>query len=112
MYIVDFGIRAMVKVTCGFTDWIYPEDVEWELCWFSRVKYGSYVILYNTIFKTKTTTIKEGELANLTLFNPDCKSTFNEEKIYSTSKNSAFLGKELAGKVYGVFAKNKLVINE
>ncbi|MFB0937985.1 MAG: dihydroorotase [Candidatus Azotimanducaceae bacterium] len=66
----------------------------------------------HTIFKTKTTTIKEGELANLTLFNPDCKSTFNEEKIYSTSKNSAFLGKELAGKVYGVFAKNKLVINE
>lgn len=66
----------------------------------------------HTIFKTKTTNIKEGELANLTLFNPDNKSNFNEGQIYSTSKNSAFLGKELAGKVYGVFAKNKLVLND
>ena len=37
--------------------------------------------------------------------------TVLNENILSTSKNSAFLGKKLKGKVYGVFANKKLVLN-
>ena len=55
--------------------------------------------------------IKEGEVANITLFNPDKKSIFKKENIISTSKNSAFLNKEMNGEIYGIFAKNKLIIN-
>lgn len=54
--------------------------------------------------------IKEGEKANITLFNPDTRYTFSENEILSTSKNSAFLNKNLIGKVYGIFAKNKLIL--
>ncbi len=52
--------------------------------------------------------IKEGEKVNITLFNPEFQYTFDENYILSTSKNTAFLGKKLKGKVYGVFANNKL----
>ncbi len=54
--------------------------------------------------------IKEGEKANLTLFNPSHEYVFLEEEIVSSSKNAAFLGKNLMGKAYGIFANNKLVL--
>ena len=54
--------------------------------------------------------IKEGEKANLTLFNPSYEYVFLEEEIVSSSKNAAFLGKNLMGKAYGIFANNKLVL--
>ncbi|MBL4724176.1 MAG: dihydroorotase [Lutibacter sp.] len=54
--------------------------------------------------------IKEGEKANLTLFNPDFESEFTEDNIYSTSKNSIFIGKKLNGKVYGIISKNKTIL--
>lgn len=53
-------------------------------------------------FGIETTQISVGQKANLTLFNPEGKYTFTEEHIHSTSKNSAFLGKELKGTVYGI----------
>lgn len=62
-------------------------------------------------FGLKTSLIKEGETANITLFNPEGKSVFTEAGILSTSKNSAFINKKMNGKVYGVFANNKLSIN-
>ncbi len=55
--------------------------------------------------------IKKGQKANLTLFNPDAPFIFTEEHIYSSSKNAAFIGEELNGKVYGVIAQNKLLLN-
>ena len=63
------------------------------------------------IFNQESTTIKKDSTANLTLFNPDGTSVFLNENILSTSKNSAFLGKKLKGKVYGVFANKKLVLS-
>ena len=54
--------------------------------------------------------IKEGEKANLTLFNPLEEYIFTEKEILSTSKNSAFLKKNLKGKAYGIFANNKLIL--
>lgn len=63
------------------------------------------------IFGLELLEIKEGEKANLTLFNPSFEATFTSDDILSTSKNSAFINKEIKGKVYGVFAKNKLILN-
>jgi dihydroorotase len=62
-----------------------------------------------TIFGLENTTIEEGAKANLTLFTPEHKSTFTKENILSKSKNSAFLGAELKGSVYGIFNQNQLV---
>lgn len=55
-------------------------------------------------------TIDEGEKANISLFNPDVKNVFTKENILSKSKNSAFLGVELKGKVYGIYNQGKLVL--
>ncbi|WP_341227494.1 dihydroorotase [uncultured Arcticibacterium sp.] len=49
--------------------------------------------------------IAEGELANLTVFNPDEKINFELKDIISKSKNSPFIGKELKGKIYATFHK-------
>ncbi|WP_289045777.1 dihydroorotase [uncultured Olleya sp.] len=63
-----------------------------------------------TRFGQKINSINEGEVANLTLFNPDLKYAFVESDIVSKSKNSAFLGQELKGKAYGIIANNKTVL--
>jgi len=55
--------------------------------------------------------IKEGEKANITLFNPEIEYIFSEKDIFSTSKNSAFLNSQLKGIAYGIVADNKLKIN-
>jgi len=55
--------------------------------------------------------IKEGEPANLTLFDPNKEWTFSKENIKSKSKNSPFIGKKLKGKVVAVFNKNKYFLN-
>ena len=64
-----------------------------------------------SIFNIKKSCIAVGEKADISLFNPKLTYTFTKENILSTSKNSAFLGKELQGKAYGIFANNQLVIN-
>ncbi|MFT4697551.1 MAG: dihydroorotase [Flavobacteriaceae bacterium] len=63
-------------------------------------------------FKIESNSISEGNKADITLFNPKVEWTFNESDIKSTSKNSAFINQSLRGKVYGVFANNKLIINK
>ncbi len=110
-----------------------PIDIEHKKVEYNNAKYGAigleslFGILSKTIdlerlikcltknptkrFGLDSSIIKEGEVANITLFNPDKKSIFTEENIISTSKNSTFLNKEMNGKVYGIFAKNKLILN-
>ncbi len=61
-------------------------------------------------FKIKEPKIKIGEIASLTLFNPQEKYIFTKDEIISTSKNSAFLEKELQGKAYGIINKTQLLI--
>ena len=61
------------------------------------------------IFGLENNTIEEGAKANLTLFSTEGKSTFTKEDILSKSKNSAFLGTELKGSVYGIINQNQLV---
>ena len=63
------------------------------------------------VFNIKNQNISINQQANLTLFNPDTEYIFEEKHILSTSKNSAFLGKKMKGKVYGTIANNKSEIN-
>ncbi|MFD1015248.1 dihydroorotase [Winogradskyella rapida] len=61
-------------------------------------------------FGVKTASINEGELADITLFNPDKSYTFSPADISSRSKNSMFLGSALKGVAYGVIANDKMVL--
>ena len=63
------------------------------------------------IFGIKNHSIQEGNIADISLFNPELATIFSEENILSTSQNSAFINKKLKGKVYGIFANNQLIIN-
>ncbi|HEY0356147.1 MAG TPA: dihydroorotase [Flavisolibacter sp.] len=62
------------------------------------------------IFGLKKNTIDKNEAASLTLFHPKRKWTV--EKLYSRSRNSAFIGKELTGKPIGIINKDKVFLNE
>ena len=64
-----------------------------------------------SIFELENQTLAEGQKANITLFNPDGKSTFTEQNILSKSKNSAFLNQKLKGKVYGIYNQNQLILS-
>jgi dihydroorotase len=63
-----------------------------------------------TIFGIENQSIKKGGVANITLFNPEEKNIFNKSSILSKSKNSAFLGMETKGKVYGILNQGKLIL--
>ncbi len=62
-------------------------------------------------FTDSTAAIEEGNEANITMFDTKGVSSFRESDILSKSKNAAFLGAKLKGKVYGVIANNSLHIN-
>ena len=55
-----------------------------------------------TIFNLSQSEIKEGEKANLTLFNPEMTWAFEKSDIQSKSKNTPFVGTEFKGKVLGI----------
>lgn len=61
-------------------------------------------------FQLKKPILQEGELANLTLFDPSESYDFREDAVFSTSKNSMFLGAKLKGKALGIFANNYLIL--
>tara|TARA_B100000795_G_scaffold267637_1_gene252913 strand:- start:2750 stop:4006 length:1257 start_codon:yes stop_codon:yes gene_type:complete len=63
------------------------------------------------IFGIENHSIQEGNIADISLFNPELVTTFTEKSILSTSRNSAFINKKLKGKVYGIYANNQLIIN-
>jgi len=55
--------------------------------------------------------IKEGEKANLTLFNADEEWTYTEKEVRSKSRNSPYLGEKLKGRAVAVYNKNRFVEN-
>lgn len=64
------------------------------------------------IFGIPVPVLEEGETANITLFNPGEEYLFEEGMIWSKSKNTAFIGKQLKGKVIGIINKEHVVINK
>lgn len=113
-----------------------PEDIEEKQCEFDNAAFG--IINAQTAFSVANTAltskidlgdfitkltekprailgltspqIKEGEKANLTLFNPNEKWQLEKSTIVSKSKNSPFINKELTGKVIGIVNNNSMVI--
>jgi dihydroorotase len=63
------------------------------------------------IFGLPAVSIKEGQAASLSLFDPKAKWTVSEKDIRSKSKNSPFIKKELTGKVLGVVHKGTATLN-
>jgi dihydroorotase len=63
------------------------------------------------IFGLPIPVIEENAAACLTLFNPNAEYIFDETMIASKSKNSAFVGKQLKGKVAGIINGTKTYFN-
>lgn len=55
--------------------------------------------------------IKEGTVANLTLFNTDEEWTYDEKLVKSKSKNSPYLGKKMKGRAEAIYNKSQFHIN-
>lgn len=54
--------------------------------------------------------IEEGEMANITLFNPEQEWEVSEKDIKSKSKNTPFIGEKLKGKALAIYNNNQFVI--
>lgn len=65
----------------------------------------------NKRFDLPVSVIENDTKANLTLFDPDTEYIFEKDHILSKSKNSAFLGKSMKGKIYGIVSNNQLILN-
>jgi dihydroorotase len=61
------------------------------------------------IFGLPPATLEQGGIADLTLFLPDMEYTVTDQ-FFSKSRNNAFIGKNLKGKVFGVIHKNKTLL--
>ncbi|HRH49172.1 MAG TPA: dihydroorotase [Panacibacter sp.] len=64
------------------------------------------------IFNLDSSTIKEGNAAEITLFTNADEFIFSKEQVKSKSQNSAFIDQKLKGKVIGVVSKGNLVLNK
>ncbi|MBL4657167.1 MAG: dihydroorotase [Flavobacteriales bacterium] len=62
-----------------------------------------------TILGIEVPVIKTGVKANITLFDPKLKWTYNSDDIKSKSANSPFIDANFTGKALGVFNNNKFV---
>jgi dihydroorotase len=63
------------------------------------------------IFNTKNNAINQNNIADLSLFVPDGNWVFQKENIGSKSKNSAFIGQQMKGKVIGIYNNGQLILN-
>ena len=63
------------------------------------------------ILNIKCPEIEIGNLANLTLFDPEKKWIYKESDISSKSKNSPFINYEFTGKICGIFNNGQIKIN-
>ncbi len=55
--------------------------------------------------------VKEGERANLTLFNTDEEWVYNEGEVRSKSSNSPYIGAQLTGRAIGIYNRGRFVEN-
>ncbi|RKR13305.1 dihydroorotase [Maribacter vaceletii] len=93
----DYGTTGL-ESAFGSLNLLFGLEKTIELLTKGRERYG-----------LETLKFKEGEKAFITLFNPEETFIFKREESVSTSKNSAFIGKELKGKAYGIIANNEVL---
>ena len=53
--------------------------------------------------------IKEGEAANLTVFDAETRWTFGAQHICSKSRNTPFVGEEMVGRAWAIYNKGRLI---
>ena len=63
------------------------------------------------LFQIENQVINKGNQANITLFSTETNWVFSKEAILSKSKNTAFLGQPMKGKVVGVYNNGTLILN-
>ena len=63
-----------------------------------------------TILGLNSQSLEEGSIADLTLFNPELKWTYNTNDIVSKSKNSALIGKSFTGKAIAIINNGQMFI--
>lgn len=64
------------------------------------------------LLRLQNVSIKEGNQANLSIFDPSHEWVYESKNIQSKSKNSPFIDKKLTGKVKAVINKGKVFINK
>lgn len=69
------------------------------------------VVNPRTILHLPVPKLEVGEAANLTIFDPSLKWTFEKRHVKSRSMNSPYLGDELTGKALGIYNKGRFVWN-
>ena len=79
---------------------------------FSTEKSIDILTKNKNVFGITENKIEEGEVANLTLFDPNYKYTFTKEHITSKSKNSCFINSDLTGKSFGIISNNSIQLIE
>ena len=79
---------------------------------FSTEKSIDILTKNKNVFGIAENKIEEGEVANLTLFDPNYKYTFTKEHIISKSKNSCFIDSDLTGKSFGIISNNSIQLIE
>jgi dihydroorotase len=65
-----------------------------------------------SILNLRPAKIAEGELANISIFDPEQEWVFEKKHIRSKSSNTPFLGTKFKGKVIGILNKNQLHLNK
>ena len=79
---------------------------------FSTEKSIDILTKNKNVFGIAENKIEEGEVANLTLFDPNYKYTFTKDHIISKSKNSCFIDSDLTGKSFGIISNNSIQLIE
>ena len=109
---------------------IESKDLEFDLAEFGMIGIQSMFSLLNqvteldlvtkinaisskprTIFGLKEIEIKEGEMANLTLFDPSLEYILEKDSLFSKSHNTPLLGKKLIGKSIGTINNGLLTLH-
>lgn len=132
-----FALRKAVME--GYIDCIashhLPQDWDNKICEFEYAKYGMiglqttfaavqtalpelqpgrvaelFSINARKIFGLNDATVKEGNIAELSLFSTN-DFTLRKENIKSKSQNSAFINVSMSGKVGGIVSKGSLILN-
>ena len=81
-----------------------------DLSYLDLVKLTSYNPA--KLLKIDRGVIEVGKIADLTIFDPNEKYVYTEEKIVSKAKNSPFIGKELKGKVKYTLVSGKVMYQD
>jgi dihydroorotase len=131
------ALRKGVK--SGLIDFIashhQPQDWDHKVCEFEYAKNGMETLesifgasgacgisvqdfvkmqVYNIrkVFNIAPPSVSVGAEAVLTLFNPSETFIFQETDINSKSRNNAFVGKKMKGRVYGIINRDKIILNK